>query len=440
MDGTVNRLDFAIHRCEELISLPSEPAAHPNTRWETWLREDVLPAIESHLLRPSFQRRARWPLETLRPEANTPERQTIEQFQSRLKSLAEVLAEGIHSTSLQDRRRQQLRLVSAASSPGASARTSLPRDFTLRGRLEDPSLFDTQLHQVLFAASSAVPQLINLSDYLLPKSGLFEILDIQNPSAGNAFVVSNPDSLPIGNHLVRRLLREVRLRSCAIDVVRTRVQQELSAWSLHQTQIDHVWREFDQTYQRLLQMFHPSDEFALIESCVACTQLYSFIHPSPDLTWLGLPEPLIASGVTGLTKRFQRYWGSEICHRIVTYLSILKRLPATAETALEEAIATGGLVINQRARTVFWRGREIALTAILFDFLVALGVSALQHRDIGAQDVSTGKIVLDSAMSSRWNRLKNRLPLDLRTLVIPGMDRATYRFMLPAEQVHLIRR
>ena len=135
-----------------------------------------------------------------------------------------------------------------------------------------------------------------------------------------------------------------------------------------------VETEFDQTCQRLQQMFHPSDELALIESCVACTQLHAAIHPSPGLTWLGFPEPTIAPGIVGLKQRLQRYRGLEIRYRIVTHLETLRRLPVTAKTALEEAIVSGGLVINQQERTAYWRTEAInGITQGEFRFLVALG-------------------------------------------------------------------
>lgn len=440
----MNHLDFAIHRYEELVSLSGEQVARQDIGWEDWLRDDVLPAIETSLLRPRFQDRARWPLETLRPDAETPERRTIEQFQSQLKSLAEVLTEVIRNAPPADPS-QQLAEVSVGPDLQAAIGTMPALDDRTRRRLEEPALFEMGVHQVLRMATDPPPQLIDPSNYLLPRPGLLEILDLQNPSAGNAPIVFDSDLLPIGNHLIRRLLKEVRSRYSVLLAVRIRILQELDGQAFERTesgrQLDHAWMEFDQLHQRLQQTFHPSDEMALTESCIACTQLYAAVHPSPDLTWLGLPEPLIASGIAGLNQCLQRYWGPEIRHRIVTHLDNLRRLPTTAGTALEEAIATGGLVINQRAGTAFWRGQEIeGLTPAPYRFLVALGRAARQHRAMGARDISDEEVVSDSVMSTRWNRLKNRLPTELRSLVIPGTDRGTYRMTLPADQIHLIGR
>jgi hypothetical protein len=446
MNGTVNRLDFAIHRCEELISLPSEPAAHQDTRWETWLREDILPAIEGHLHRPSFQRRARWPLETLRPEADTPERQTIEQFQSRLKSLAEVLMDAILSDSPGE---SSAALAAAPEGPARGSSigpaTSLI-DCNTRRRLEEPTLLQFGVHQVQQMASDPVPQLVETNNYFLPRLGLLETLQTQNRPQGAISIVSEPHLLPIGNHVVRRLLHEAQWRSSVLIAVRTQVLREFGDQIPEQSSLSEVlcreWNEFEQVSRRLQQMFHPSEDMALTEGCIACAQLYAAVHPSPNLVWLGLPDHAVASGIAGLRNRLWRCLGPALGRRVVIHLEALKRVSLTANSALEEAIATGGLVINQRTETAFWRGEQIsALTPAQFRVLVALGRTALHHRLCGFQDVFDDANVGNSNLSTTLGRLKNQVPEDLREFILPGpRGSSTYRLTLPPEQIHLLSR
>ncbi len=105
-------------------------------------------------------------------------------------------------------------------------------------------------------------------------------------------------------------------------------------------------------------------------------------------------------------------------------------------TAIEEAIASGGLVINENDHTVYWKGERIIekMKGREWQLLISLAKKAMQHAAAGVTDVFN-EPVQDTAMSTTWGRLKPKLPATLRKLVNPGLDRGTYFLDLEPNEV-----
>jgi hypothetical protein len=109
---------------------------------------------------------------------------------------------------------------------------------------------------------------------------------------------------------------------------------------------------------------------------------------------------------------------------------------------MDEAVATGGLVLADVPRSAHWQTEPIAANWDRFDrswqLLWMLATRAQLQAAVEVRDVYDNDAVTDSALSTLVGRLKNMLPPTLRRLICPT-GQHSYRLHLAREQIHLLK-
>jgi hypothetical protein len=176
------------------------------------------------------------------------------------------------------------------------------------------------------------------------------------------------------------------------------------------------------------------------------TQVYADFHPSPDLTWLGLRDWIISSGKGLLRDRVLNQRIPATVERIAVALQDLQYLyPAASpeKSAVDEAVASGGLVLTESPRAVYWDTKPIPADWERFDqpwkLLWALASKAHLRAAVEVRDVYGVEPVTDSALSTLVGRLKKFLPPGLWKFIEPTRQRS-YRLCLDRARVHLYKK
>jgi hypothetical protein len=173
------------------------------------------------------------------------------------------------------------------------------------------------------------------------------------------------------------------------------------------------------------------------------TQVYAALQPAPDLTWLDVPKECIEQGAPVLRQKLQGLHNGEVFDRIAAALGGLKKLyidGSPRQSAIDEAIAADGLVIDESARKVWWN-REVVEAdwksyPKRWQFLIKLAEKALRRAAVQEQDLFEDSGASKSAMAMNASRLQELLPVSLQKLIIPGRERRSYRLDI---EPHLVR-
>jgi hypothetical protein len=190
--------------------------------------------------------------------------------------------------------------------------------------------------------------------------------------------------------------------------------------------------------------FQTGIENRLRDSCIILTQVYAAFDPSPTLSWLDVSADASESGVGALRHRITHFQNGEMFERIAAAVGDLRRLyvgKLLEQQAIDEAIATGGLVIDNSSYTAFWEKGQIEADwrryLAAWKFLIELAKKASLQGFVGESDLYGDDVVSKSTMGTNAERLKGLLPASLRKHVLPGPERRTYRLDLPRQQIHL---
>jgi hypothetical protein len=112
----------------------------------------------------------------------------------------------------------------------------------------------------------------------------------------------------------------------------------------------------------------------------------------------------------------------------------------TADSALEDAIATGNLVVVEASRDVYWKGKKLDSDwdaqnqpwQLLLMLARTRGRSFVSEYDFFGDEEKS-----DSALPRIRNRLKNMLPADLSALIIRvSRPDSGYRLDLHPQAIH----
>jgi hypothetical protein len=177
---------------------------------------------------------------------------------------------------------------------------------------------------------------------------------------------------------------------------------------------------------------------------VILTQVYVAFDPAPKVEWLGLP-PWIVEGGGSLKGVCSSCSGTELFDRVAVSLNDLAGLyqgQTGRKPAIDEAVATGGLVIEKETLTAYWKAKVITPQKAwkshyrLWDILCKLAEKARAAKAISAADVYE-KLVGDSTLSMALGRLRENLPPDLEKHIVSGPKVATYQFDLPRNEIFI---
>ena len=287
--------------------------------------------------------------------------------------------------------------------------------------------------------------LVVLDDYFEPQQEWVETTLGEYVQRADWIVAMNPELLPIGNYVVRCLLKRIKMRHDLLGVVHAKCQAALmnlpGRYVKQRAAAVASWNELDHSVAEIRRTFRTGPETRKCDACVVATQVYAAFHPAPDLAWLGLDNAVVEDGRAMLRARVTGWRGPEMLDRIATALAELQRLVrdmGTERPAIEAAVASGGLVVVDSSREVYWEQARIeqTLTKKQWNFLVALVSNARHGAFIAERDVFDDQVVSSAAMANAFGRLKDHLPASLWTLVVPGPERATYRLELEPSRIH----
>ena len=192
--------------------------------------------------------------------------------------------------------------------------------------------------------------------------------------------------------------------------------------------------------------FLTSADAQIRESCMVLAEAYlDFVKPSPDTAWLDLPDWIINRNRGLIRHQLDGGAGYGTCERIAEAVADVQRLYRGAppdESAKEEAIAAGHLVIVEASREAYWEGERIDADwnqlRAPWDLLQQLARRGRVGQAVCHDDLFDGESLANrSTMANRWRRLKRLLRPSLSRHVRPGPQPMSYLLVLDRHQIHL---
>ena len=440
-----DRLEYASQRFRQILPRSVQHVGDVDLRHlRLWLQDDVCPLVDNYARRPAFREHATWVLRQLRPNVLTAERQEVDAVEGALIHSAIALTKLISKRRLRTRLgelfppqdwivEETVRVGGESIQPISQKRA--PTDELL-----------LEIAQVTQVSKLSENYLVNTNDYFEPQPEFVAAEHGRLLQRGDLIVALNPELHFVGNFVVRCMFRRLELMLQVLDSLRRKVlkaQESIGHTYRDLATLTEAWAELQSAHATLRKRHLTGDEHQLRDSCIILTQLYAAFAVAPDLVWMGLAMEQVNRGVAALSQRITSLHNGEVFERIALAVSDLKRLyeaGSPGSAAMEEAIAAGGLVINEQARVVFWAGETIAGDWNRYDkpwaFLLALARKAAHHGDVVERDLYD-EAVAASTMATGVERLKAMLPGTLRKLILPGRSPRSYRLDLDPHRVHL---
>jgi hypothetical protein len=291
--------------------------------------------------------------------------------------------------------------------------------------------------------------LVCVNDYFFPAGGMMRKALLPAGVAEGAFVVSlTPHLFAVGDCITRSMMQRIRTwveflaeaRRIVYDAVRATGTAYTGDTEVEQA----AHRELMQHHTALQRMCLTGPDAILREASITCVQVYAEFCPAPDLDWLGISDQAQQPFRGILCHNIEYIRELETTERIAGALDDLKHMYRDLETerpAVETAIATGGLVLIEGERGVYWDGEKVSQDwpryQKAWELLWKLAANARMASFVSDVDLY-GRHVPPSTMHNRWSRLKLMLPPSLRRQILPGIGgRATYRLTIPINRIYL---
>lgn len=441
----MDRLDFVLRRYKQILPKPVQWADMPMHDLGIWLKEDVSTLLDDYARRPAFRENASWPVRSFRPGAATEERTIVNGIDSALVDCGKAL-----SRFADERRIKQAlkELFPATKRPIREEVLLDGKSQKILGR-EHGTFFETDElhHQALaIAKHGGWSDLVNINDYFEPEQQWVTLDDGTRLQSGEMIVSVNPDLLPAGNFIVRCLLKRISWRKEALEKYRRMCLRALSKirskYKQSHQKLESSWEQLSRLTDDLTCTLRTGPETRLRDACVAATQIYAAFHARPDLGWLGLSDKVVTHGGHILRARSTGLQNAYFFDRIAVALGELRHLyqdDSPASSNVEEAIASGGLVIDEESGEAYWHSTAISISAKgrQWKLLVALARKGQRAAIVEIGDLYGDNIVTDNAISTTWNRLKGTLPASFHKYVQPGPRPATYRLTLEPHLIHV---
>ena len=445
----MDRIDLAERRYKEIMPEPSEDAARrQGRRLRVWLRNDVCPLVADFAKRPRFREQATWPLQVFMPGANTKERRLIEAIDRGLVACAKTLDK------LAQKKLVALELANAMPLTNRVTGLIFPQG---RGKKQKPEIQRGLIDVLAFergriqnVAQRPWVDLVCCNDYLDPYSGwnLKPADCSQRLQAGDFIVQFNLELPPLGDFVTRAMLYRVEglwkqlesfQRKCLNAIRRTGQKYSSLMDPFRQT-----WTQLQADVRALQAACIEAFSTDGPESYIILTQIYGVCHPKPDFAWLGLPKKAITIGTKKLKIRFEDYGRRyEMMNRIAAAVGDLRKLYEGGlpnQTAIDDAIAGGGLVLIKEPRAVYWNGklvkREWNRYRRPWDLLWALATKRPKGASVTDIDVYDDA-VSRSTMSTTLGRLRRLLPGTLCKRIVPGEKPRSYCLQLESRCINV---
>jgi hypothetical protein len=445
----MDRREFAIRQYEELAARrPRDWNRATFHQLRDWLRDDACAAAEAYVMKPAFQRQAAWSVRSLVPGIDTPERALVAAVDASLvraaKQLQSVVALPAIEEQLAANNPPTRRISRECVEIGSQGTRVLEREFD---NFDELAMERSQVEAI---ATHFWDDLVSPLDYFGPFRA-FRFNDRTEPQWGNFLPSFNRILHPVGDFVIRCMLERVETLTQMLAAHRSRVLTAVSRATNggngdEETETEReAWAELTGNIANLREAHGHGTAARLRDSCVILTQVYAAFHPAPRLDWLGLPESFVTAGRAQLQGRCTSWTGPELFDRVAVSLGDLGTLYGNAlpqQSAIDEAIATGGLVVEKGTCTVHWNGKRVEppkpwySQRRQFEILCKLAETARAGGEISAGDIYE-KIVGGSTLSTAVNRLREQLvhEPDLEVGIVGGSKPGTYRFELPRDRV-----
>lgn len=441
----MDSLQLAERRLDSNLPRADKPSyEYPQSKLQACIRNDVCPAVEEYSQRLRFQEYANWPLSTLMPGADTPERRLIESLEQGIlgcaKTLSQLTEKKLVRKNLEDQNPPHLTLREETVEITAEG------TICLDSKTEKSNDLEIILSQVEYLARNSELALVNSSDYFAPVQDFSEDADGKKVQHGGLIIAFNHELDPVGNFIVRSLLERTRQWYEIVSKVRVMTIKAIKATGrLYRQLVDQLeneWNKLETDWSECQHLLKSGKQNRLINSAVILTQVYAAFGLRPQLDWLLLPEKCLKHGIESIRARLDTFLDQETTDRVAHALGELKDLYDKDEQQaddLEEAIATGGLVLIRDAGKAYWQKRVILneMKGKSWEFLVLLAQNARKHSCVGEIDLYPDDDMSDSAMGTAWNRLKIQLPVTLSKMVQPGSESKTYILKLDSSQIRI---
>jgi hypothetical protein len=436
-------LEYAIRRYRELATPPVGVERYQSAKLKNlrhWLENEVCQAISGYLPRAKFQREASWAVRNLTRGAASDERKAIEKVDNALIDAATRL----------------LAIVQHPSMPQPHPVPKLPTKFVkVRTKKQSPSrlaelrdLTVVDLERLVQISNRFWNDLAFAGDYFAPRGGLH---GSRQAIRYGEFMAGFNLALPtVGDMISACLLQRVNIlydelkgcRNKCLNILRSlkpAFPEMLKGCEIVLEDLDHRIS----TLKELVQV----NPYSPRSACIALTQLFLIFNSGRDVTWLGLDEQTLLDGPPSLTAHLTNQRNTELYDAVAVSLDQLKMLyqnePAN-QSALEEAIATGNLVIHEKARKVYWELKIIDSEwhkhPKMWALLIALARATRLEQSVNDQAVygDPDEPKTSGALTQLVSRLKRVLPASLRDHVAAVQSTNSYRLSLDNNRVHFI--
>jgi hypothetical protein len=441
----MDKIDFVTRRFKQILPDPVRTVSVKDARdLQVWLRNDLCSLIENYARRTRFRELAAWVLRAIVPGANTAERQTVEDLESAVVECARALDD--LASKKQVGKELRLRFPPQKKVVEKTVRVQADGEFLLKQRHDHVDELSLQLSQLSHVARSGLREPVNVNDFFEPQQVHVKLEDGRWIQRGEFILFLNPELLPVGNFVVRCMFSRIEPVLKLLAAMRPEIMRVVSAVGRRyrgQEQAAAAWTKLQENHAALRKVFQTGPNNQLRDSMMILTQVYAAFGPSPELDWLGLPAGLIEDGAASLRHRVSRSHNGELFERIAAAVDDLRELyegEGPAQSAIDEAIDSGGLVINQETFEAFWEVKPVGDNwqrhKAPWKLLVALAKKALHRADVVERDLYI-EAQSESTMATVAGRLKSRLPASLWKLIVPGRTARSYRLMLEPDKTHL---
>ena len=416
----------------------NEPEAwlhFPGEQLISILEKDAVPAISAIAKTPGFQQLVCRGVDPLLPGSDSLARKLIGVYQNQVRDCCDAMQAFVDSH--QGLLKEHL--------PVAGSRYMR----LLAPRVESPAESLKTVSQRIEAARHASEQeWAWKEDFFGPTHDTLLLCGDKLLQKGEFVVCLSEDLTYVGNHIARCLM--VRAAT-----PRRSLQENdgvLNAALIAANCRDHVpWRGYLKAVEGMLQDLRTAcltDSYAVLaESATTLVQiLLEFSSRTPEMPWLPVTPSQRGRHAGSLCHALRSRRDAATAERILDALKVVEvwweSRPLTL-AVLEEAIATGGLVLDHKKHQIYWRGQLIPIawsrTPKQWDFLLALARSRGMN-DISLDEIYSrnDKVPGNSAISTLKDRVARSLPLELRKKIVPGLEAGTYRLDLQASDIYIV--
>ena len=446
----MDRIELAVRQYERIAPRAGAQWKDvPIRRILVWLKDYVCPVAEQFAENVRFRKFARWSLDAISGVSVSSPARLIADVDRKLVAAAKALLEVVQDAAVTDQIRKQnppeRKLVRETVEISGEGSRRLDAVFD---EVDSLPLKEAQVRRI---AEHAYADLACLHDYFGPMGGLMppeelaQICEQENTiiTEGSLVPSLNPELHLIGDFVTRCMfqrieiwldcLTEYRKLCCrAIRAAGREIVDELKAETT-------TWAHLQEAIETLRKTFLTGRTVSLRDACIVLTQVYASFHPEPDLSWLGLPEPVIAYGKMSLKDSVENGRNLEVLDRIAAALGDLHEIHGSPEGNLEMAIQTGGLVIVKEPRAAYWEKEEIVRPwdqhGKPFELLTKLAEKArfggvVTDKDLWNEPGARGRL------SNLKGRLLKLVPRTLSMLIKPA--RPGVRLHFDAKKIYLI--